>query len=491
MLLFWVLGAYVLTRSPRGAISLTAVGAQFATALYLLGQGMLANAETFDEWLPWARNLTWGAHLAQLLWFWLTILLLREQRSSRARAYLRYVGYPLAALITVATLVFGAAIYVDDLLHVWSGVQPSPPGLDSYSRFFLPNGPLFFGFVALLLVSTLAAFVNVWVAWRVAETAERRRRFGWLLLSAAFFIAGADGLGIFNWSAGSMLPTPLGHFLLAAAMVVMAWNVAAYSLLFKGQVVRTDFFYLLTALILVCVLYAAVLLTFGPSYSFQLLNVTAVVLSVAILSHALIDLGRRVLDRVFFGGDVRRLRDNLASVLQTAARTQDFDALLVEAHNEIDEVSADRLRDLTEQALRRLNNPAALGRNELASRIPVTLDGSTRAALGRGLQDVTPLERAQAMRSVLISGIERLKPLDGDTGPESPAALQYYILREEYLQGLLNKQIMVRHSISEGTFNRNRRQAIAMLAEELDRQEQLASREKMAAFGSSVASSGG
>jgi hypothetical protein len=114
----------------------------------------------------------------------------------------------------------------------------------------------------------------------------------------------------------------------------------------------------------------------------------------------------------------------------------------------------------------------------------------TRDSLGRDLQDVTPLERAQAVRSVLISGIERLKPLDGDTGSESPAALQYHILQEEYMHGLLNKQIMIRHSISEGTFNRNRRAAIEMLAVELNRQEQLVSRDKMAVSGSTAMPSG-
>ena len=94
------------------------------------------------------------------------------------------------------------------------------------------------------------------------------------------------------------------------------------------------------------------------------------------------------------------------------------------------------------------------------------------------------------MRSALIATVERMKPIEDGVGPESPAALQYRILQEEYLQGLLNKQIMTRHSISEGTFNRNRRQAIRMLAEELAKQEQLLSKEKVAAFGGSGASFG-
>lgn len=481
MLLFWVLGAYVLTRSPRSAISLTAVGAQFATALYLLSQGMAANAETLGEWRPWQRNLLWAAHAAPLLWYWLTLLLLRAQNSSQPRAYLRSVGYPLAVLHTVASLLFAASIYVDDLMHVWSGVHLASPA--EYSRFELPNGPLFPGFVALLTISTFMSLVNVWLAWRFSATPDRRRCFRWLAVSALLFIGGADGLGLYNWASAGLMPTWAGHLMLAAAMGVMAWNVAAYSLLFKGQVVRTDFFYMLTALTLVCAVYGVVLIVSGASYSFQLLNVIAITLSVAVLSHSLVDVARRILDRLFFGGDVQRLRSNLASVVQSAGMAGDLDALLAEARNEIEEVSADRLVRLTEQALRRLNNPAALGRADLADRLPATLEAATREAVGRGLRDATPLERAQATRSVLIACVERLKPLDGNVALEAPAALQYHILREEYLQGLLNKQIMARHSISEGTFNRNRRLAIATLAEELAKQEQLLSEDKVAVFG--------
>src|SRR5688572_22966431 len=95
MLLFWLLAAYVLTRSPRSAISLVAVAAQVATALYLLSQGMAANAVTLEQWLPWVRNLGWSAHLAHTLWYWLTVLLLREQAAPPVRRYVRLVAYPL------------------------------------------------------------------------------------------------------------------------------------------------------------------------------------------------------------------------------------------------------------------------------------------------------------------------------------------------------------------------------------------------------------
>ena len=202
---------------------------------------MLANAETIEQWLPWARNLGWGAHVAPLLWYWLTVLLLREQASPRAQRYLRFVGYPLGIVIGVGNGVLRhGRMHVDDALHAWSAVHQNSEW--DFSRFELPNGPLLLPFVLVLALSTVASFVNVWLGWRLADSPERRRCFRWLMVSAVLFILGADSLGIANWSMNGLTPTWVGHLVLAAAMVVMAWNVAAYSLLFKGQVLRTDFF---------------------------------------------------------------------------------------------------------------------------------------------------------------------------------------------------------------------------------------------------------
>src|SRR5689334_2598860 len=110
MLLFWMLGAYVLTRSPRSAVSLTAAGAQFATAAYLLGQGMSANAETPDELVVWVRRLQWGATVAPALWYWLTTLLLRAQERPETERYLRLIAYPLGIIVALASLFVTAAI---------------------------------------------------------------------------------------------------------------------------------------------------------------------------------------------------------------------------------------------------------------------------------------------------------------------------------------------------------------------------------------------
>jgi hypothetical protein len=469
MLLFWMLGAYVLTRSPRSAVSLTAVGAQFATAAYLLGQGMSANAQTPDELVGWVRGLQWGATIAPALWYWLTALLLREQQFPGTERYLKLVGYPLGIVIALTSLVVTGGIYLGDALIAWSHVGEEAPRTPGYTLYAMPPGPLYPALVALLAVATVGGAVNALYAWRLPLDRERRQRFGWLLVTAVLFIVGANALGFVNYVSNSAVPTWLGHLILAAAMIAMAWNVAAYSLLIKGQVIRRDFLYFLTTISLTCLLYGVCLFMFGSGlfgggYRTELLGTGMVVLTLVVLTHAFADLGRRVFDLLFFGSDVERLRTNLATTIQGAGMTENLPALLAEAQEEIAQVSAEHMVKLTERALRRLNNPAALAECDLLEQVPLVL------AAARAGADLTPLERARALRDVLTEAIERLKPPEGDS-IGSPGALQYHILREEYLQGLLNKQIMARHSISEGTFNRNRRQAIATIARELENQE--------------------
>ncbi len=172
--------------------------------------------------------------------------------------------------------------------------------------------------------------------------------------------------------------------------------------------------------------------------------------------------GLRTLDRLVFGTGLQPLRAELMRRIRSRAMVTKG-LFLLEGHEEIARASMEDLVRLTELALRRLNNPAALAQCGLMARIPAVLAAA-------GGSELSPLEAASALRGVLACGIARLRPPEGG-GIGAPGALQYHILHEEYLVGLLNKQIMARHSISEGTFHRNRRQAIVSLARELDDQE--------------------
>jgi hypothetical protein len=74
---------------------------------------------------------------------------------------------------------------------------------------------------------------------------------------------------------------------------------------------------------------------------------------------------------------------------------------------------------------------------------------------------------------VLIAAIERFKPPGESAGAEAPQARQYHILHEAYVQRRSVSYIITRHSISEATFHRNRREAISALARQLQSQEEL------------------
>ena len=194
------------------------------------------------------------------------------------------------------------------------------------------------------------------------------------------------------------------------------------------------------------------------SFGFQTLGVVACVLVLAGISHALVEPARRALDALFFSPEVQRLRSDLAGAVQDAGLTIDLNQVLEEAQKDLEAASDAHFVRLTEEALRRLNNPAALAQCELLTRLPETI-ASLAAMKGLGRAEaLTPLQRAQLLRESLLAAIERLKPADGSGPLITPAVAQYEILHDEYLAGRPNKQIMIARRLGR-TSGRNWREA--------------------------------
>src|SRR5437764_7589024 len=108
MLLFWMLACYVLTRVGRGPTAWTLVAFQVGAAAYFLGQAMRANAPTLEEWLLWARGLRWSGVATAAVWYWLSLLLLRDQQCAAHPGLIR-AGALLGACLTISATALAVA----------------------------------------------------------------------------------------------------------------------------------------------------------------------------------------------------------------------------------------------------------------------------------------------------------------------------------------------------------------------------------------------
>ena len=109
---------------------------------------------------------------------------------------------------------------------------------------------------------------------------------------------------------------------------------------------------------------------------------------------------------------------------------------------------------LVEDALRHLPDAITLGQSPLADRL--------------GIQTGTNIERGKKLQRLIGDSIESLRP--ADARPPEPLPRIWYnhaVLHDAYVEGVPNREIMARLYISEGTFNRTRRNAIRGLARAL------------------------
>ncbi|MFN3492004.1 MAG: hypothetical protein ACK40V_07270, partial [Anaerolineales bacterium] len=111
----------------------------------------------------------------------------------------------------------------------------------------------------------------------------------------------------------------------------------------------------------------------------------------------------------------------------------------------------EKIIKMTEDGLRKFPDYVKLGQSELAKWLKV--NGSSH------------IERGKKLQTILREGIEALRP----TGlrPEEPLPRNWYnyvVLHDAYVKGVMNKEVMARLYISEGTFNRTRRNALRGLA---------------------------
>ena len=102
---------------------------------------------------------------------------------------------------------------------------------------------------------------------------------------------------------------------------------------------------------------------------------------------------------------------------------------------------------MVEDGLRHLPDTITLGKSALADKLAI--------------QGASHIERGKILQELLTNSIESLRPAEKRPPEPLPRAwYNYAVLHDAYVEGVQNREIIMRLYISEGTFNRTRRNAL-------------------------------
>jgi hypothetical protein len=138
---------------------------------------------------------------------------------------------------------------------------------------------------------------------------------------------------------------------------------------------------------------------------------------------------------------------------------------LAQASQPIPELTPDKISaTVVEKALRNLKDYAYLGDSPLANLRWV----NSQVSDGQ----VTHVDKGKIVCILLTGAIEKLRPEGKEPGDLAPREWHsYLVLHDAYIKDRLNRDIMGRLYISEGTFNRTRRAALRSIARVLGEME--------------------
>jgi hypothetical protein len=91
--------------------------------------------------------------------------------------------------------------------------------------------------------------------------------------------------------------------------------------------------------------------------------------------------------------------------------------------------------------------------------------GQSALANKLAIKGASHVERGKQLRQLIVESIQSLRPAEKRPAEPLPRVwYNYAVLYDAYVEEVPNREIMARLYISEGTFNRTRRNAIRGLA---------------------------
>jgi hypothetical protein len=454
-ILVWALGLYVGSRGPARPTSILAALAMLCLGAYLLGEALGALATDLPTWSNWLRRTWWAPSLALPIWLVLTLRLAIDEGPERWSTRVRSAYTTIAAAAISLGAVFAILGVATTLVQDWT----APLSVDGVRH--TSPAALLPAFQVFALICLVWPTLNLVLLWRASPSGSPlKARFGWLTASAAIFLVGGAwlvvGSGVFQ-----VVGLP-GQMLLVVGMLMVGWNMARYGALIAGEQVLGDFLGYAATMIAIVVVYGGLLLTLAPDYAWIERGLPLLLL--VMTTHVLVSTRGNLLDRLLYAPLLGSLSGELRDLGNRVVRQPDEVTALADVRETVDQILRERapetdLRVLVEGALRHLNNLPALSEHPLLEELPALADSGG-----------TPLERATHLRNALDRAIERLRPSGARPAPGTSAVggwLHYLILKEAYVDGRPNKQVMQRYALSEGTFHRARRRAIDAIASDV------------------------
>jgi hypothetical protein len=318
------LGIYIVTRSPRSQIAWLAGLALWSIAGFFLNVLLALNPPPSPAMMPlWVRPLLWfwpagafergwGNWLqgwqitpAVMIWHHVT-LLIRTGRMNPWRWTRVVIGY----LIAVAAI----------LGQRYTGLVFTTTNGDPLYLTTLVPGPLYPLYMLALLIFTCLSLINLIRSARAAPNIVQRKQLN--LMVAATLIAGLAGpISFVSYKLNFLMPRVTVTLLLGSALFMIGYGVARYSALIEGRVIGRDFLYNGVVILLIATVYMYVVWSSVVIYGVPVVSL-AIVVILAILTHSLVDVGRRLFDFLFYNRETRELRAQLRHLAQRAYRAE-------------------------------------------------------------------------------------------------------------------------------------------------------------------------
>jgi hypothetical protein len=446
-LFLWV-GLYLLVRGARATpLMLVSIAGLFAQACFF-GFGALADTRTDpNSFVAIERWSLWTMIVPAAAWFHFSRLVAHHSDPAEGMqpifSQLVVVAYTAAALLTL----FGS---ISDLINDFAHPIAIPQG------YVLRAGPAYDFYMLYITLTASGAFANLVRARRALaqrhdlQSRALMQQIGVLAVGAVAFLAGALWLMVRkNWDLPiTVMPGFLGLF---GGLAALGYGVAHFGLLLDGQNIQRDFVYNLTGIVILNLLYGGLLSLAGPASAESALALIALVT----FTHTTFDVGRTLLDQLFFSTAERAARAearDYATALGTtpiaaperAPESQSLDEspdgaeLATEAAEPADDQRYKIFQNQVRKALTSLKSPPQVAKSPL-----LTLDLIEQRVIEAGHGD-NRLNRAAALRELLLEQIERLRPEVGDDAAHhvGEAWRFYNVLYYPYVRELSRKSAL-------------------------------------------------